>query len=91
MIISNLRQIKAWVKNSQLSLVIIYADIFNLLFSVNLYTELDAYTLPLINDMVNILALYQVFSTFDLKSAYHRVPIKDDDRKYTGFEVNGRL
>ena len=41
--------------------------------------------------MVNNLALYKVFSTFDLKSAYHQVPIKDADRKYTGFEANGRL
>lgn len=59
--------------------------------TVNLYTELDAYPLPRIDDMVNNLALYKVFSTFDLKSAYHQVPIKDADRKYTGFEANGRL
>ena len=41
--------------------------------------------------MVNNLALYKVFSTFDLKSAYHQIPIKETDRKYTGFEANGRL
>ena len=27
----------------------------------------------------------------DLKSAYHQVPIKESDRKFTGFEANGRL
>ena len=41
--------------------------------------------------MINNLAQYKVFSTFDLKSAYHQVPIKESDRKFTGFEANGRL
>ena len=41
--------------------------------------------------MVNDLAAYKVYSTFDLKSAYHQVPMKESDRKYTGFEANGRL
>ena len=40
--------------------------------------------------MVNNLALYKVFSTFDLKSAY-QVLIKETDPKYTEFEANERL
>ncbi|XP_046841983.1 uncharacterized protein LOC124436099 [Xenia sp. Carnegie-2017] len=59
--------------------------------TVNLYTELDAYPLPRIDNMVNNLASYRVFSTFDLRSAYHQVPIKKADRKFTGFEANGKL
>jgi hypothetical protein len=59
--------------------------------TINQYTELDAYPLPRIDDMINNLAQYKVFSTFDLKSAYHQVPIKESDRKFTGFEANGRL
>ena len=59
--------------------------------TVNQYTELDAYPLPRIDDMINNLAGYKVFSTFDLKSAYHQVPIKKADQKYTAFEANGRL
>ena len=59
--------------------------------TINQYTELDAYPLPRIDEMVNNLAQYKVFSTFDLKSAYHQVPIKESDRKFTGFEANGRL
>ena len=39
--------------------------------------------------MVNDLATYKVYSTSDLKTAYHQVPIKESDRKYTGFEANG--
>ena len=59
--------------------------------TINQYTELDAYPLPRIDEMVNNLAQCKVFSTFDLKSAYHQVPIKESDRKFTGFEANGRL
>ena len=39
--------------------------------TVNQYTEVDAYPLPRIDDMMNNLAKYRVFSTFDLKNAYH--------------------
>ena len=59
--------------------------------TVNQYTELDAYPLPRIDSMINNLAQYKVFSPFDLKSAYHQVQIKGSDRKYTGFEADGRL
>ena len=59
--------------------------------TVNLYTQLDAYPLPRIDDMVNNLSKYTVFSTFDLKSAYHQIPIIETAKKYTAFEANGRL
>ena len=59
--------------------------------TINQYTELDAYPQPQIDDMINNLAHYKVFSTFDLRNAYHQVPILKDDRKYTGFEANVRL
>ncbi|XP_076062398.1 uncharacterized protein LOC143037735 [Oratosquilla oratoria] len=57
--------------------------------TVNLYTELDAYPLPRIYTMVNELSTYHVFSTFDLKSAYHQIPLKESDKKYTAFEAIG--
>ena len=41
--------------------------------------------------MINNLAKYRVFSTFDLKNAYHQLPICDSDKKYTGFEAHGKL
>ena len=59
--------------------------------TINQYTELDAYPLSRIDDMIKNLAHYKVFSTFDLRNAYHQVPILKDDRKYIGFEANGRL
>ena len=59
--------------------------------TINQYTKFDGYLLLRIDDVVNPLANYKVFSTFDLKRAYHQVPIKESDLKYTGFEANGRL
>ena len=51
--------------------------------TINRFTLLDAFPLPRINDMVNKIAQYRVFSTIDLRSAYHQVPLKDEDKPYT--------
>ena len=32
-----------------------------------------------------------MFSTFDLRSAYHQIPIASKDRVFTGFEADGNL
>ena len=37
------------------------------------FTELDAYPLPRIDEMINNLVNYKLFSTYDLKSAYHQI------------------
>ena len=54
--------------------------------TINRYTLLDAYPLPRIDDVVNNVARYRHFSTIDLKSAYHQIPIRDTDKKYTAFQ-----
>ena len=59
--------------------------------TINLFTELDAYPMPNVLEMVQKMSEYKYFSTFDLKSAYHQVPIKKADRKYIAFEVSGEL
>ena len=59
--------------------------------TINLYTKLDAYPLPLISDLINKIAQYRIFSTVDAKSAYHQIAIADEDKHYTAFEANGRL
>ena len=41
--------------------------------------------------MVNLIANYSVFSTFNLKSAYHQVEISPEGMTYTNFEANERL
>ena len=59
--------------------------------TINLYTELDAYPMPNANKMIQDIAQYKFFSTFDLKSAYHQIPIQESDCKYTAFEADGQL
>ena len=59
--------------------------------TINIYSELDAYLLPRNDDMVNELAQYNIFSTFDLRSAYHQIKIIDSEQKFTAFEANSKL
>ena len=59
--------------------------------TVKIRTSLDAYSLPRIDSMINSLAQYTYFSTFDLKSAYHQVPIEESDKPCAAFETNGKL
>ena len=59
--------------------------------TINKFTLLDAYPLPRIDNIVNDLANYNIFSTFDLKSAYYQIPIAEDDKPYTAFEADGKL
>ena len=52
---------------------------------------MDAYPFPRIDDLINILAEYSVFSTFDLKSAYHQFPILETDSVFIAIEADGKL
>ncbi len=57
--------------------------------TINRFTLLDTYPLPRIDATVNKIAQYRVYSTIDLRSAYHQVPIKSDDNPYTAFDAAG--
>ena len=59
--------------------------------TVNRYTQLDAYPFPNIERLIDAAAQNSYFSKLDLQSAYHQVPLRQEDRPYTAFEVNGRL
>ena len=59
--------------------------------TINRCTLLDAYPLPKIDDVVNRVAQDCYYSTLDLQSAYHQVPILEEERQYTAFEAMGRL
>ena len=59
--------------------------------TINRYTYLDAYPMPRIDDQVYKIANYKVFSTLDLQSAYHQIPILCEDKKFTAFEATGKL
>ena len=41
--------------------------------------------------MVSDITKYRIFSTFDLRSANHQIPIKPEENPYAGFEACGRL
>ena len=41
------------------------------------------------DDTVNKIAQYRVFSSIDLRSAYHQLPINEGDKPYTAFESCG--
>ena len=41
--------------------------------------------------MVSKISKYSVFSTLDLKSAYHQIPLPEEDKIYTAFEAISKL
>ena len=59
--------------------------------TINRFTQLDAYPLPRMDHIANEVSKYKYYTTLDLKSAYHQVPIQEDDKQYTAFEAAGRL
>ena len=59
--------------------------------TINKFTHLDAYPLPKLGPLALNVSRYKVFSTFDLRSAYHQIPIPESDMEFTAFEAAGRL
>ena len=59
--------------------------------TINRFTDLDAYPLPRMDDLAQTVSKYKLFSTIDLKSAYHQIGIKECEMQYTAFEANGNL
>lgn len=59
--------------------------------TINKYTYLDAFPLPRLDDMAFEVSKSKIYSTFDLTSAYHQIPIPEKDRQYTAFEADGNL
>ena len=59
--------------------------------TINRFTELNAYPLPGITEMIEKISKFKVFSSIDLKSAYHQIPIKEEEQKFTAFEACGKL
>ena len=72
-------------ENHKKRLVIDYSQ------TMNRFTMLDAYPLPHIDDTVNSIAVYRVFSTIHLCRAYHQVKINDSDKPYTAFQAGNTL
>ena len=54
--------------------------------TINRFTQLDVYPLPHIEEIVSELSKFKVFTTIDLKSAYHQIELNPRDREYTAFQ-----
>ena len=59
--------------------------------TINRFTRLNAYPLPGIREMVEKISKYKIFTSIDLRSAYHQIPIMEKEQKFTAFEASGRL
>jgi hypothetical protein len=52
---------------------------------VNKWTCLDKYAMPLLEEIFDALGHAKVFSTLDLRSSYHQLPLKESDKVRTTF------
>ena len=59
--------------------------------TVNLFTERDSFPIPLIDELINQLAPFKFYASYDLKKAYYQVPICESDKPFTAFEACGEL
>ena len=59
--------------------------------TINKFTQLDAYPQKRVDELIEAVSQYSLFSTFDLKSVYHQVPIQEEEKKFTAFEAAGNL
>ena len=59
--------------------------------TINKFSQLDAFPLPRIDDMAFDVSRCKFYSSFDLRSAYHQIPIQAHEKQYTAFEADGNL
>ena len=59
--------------------------------TINRFTFLDGYPLPKIDEVIEKVSQYRVYSALDLESAYHQIPILEHEKIYTAFEANHNL
>ena len=43
------------------------------------------------DDLAQEIAKYKIYGSLDMKSSYHQIPIKEEDKPYTAFDVIGKL
>ncbi|XP_033230383.1 uncharacterized protein LOC117181620 [Belonocnema kinseyi] len=55
---------------------------------LNEKTDQDAYSLPVIDEILDQLGKAKFFSAFDWSSGFHQIPMHEDSKKYTGFSKN---
>jgi hypothetical protein len=57
---------------------------------LNAHLPDDNFPIPLISDIMQRIADNAVFTTIDLRQAYHRLPIHEEDQPLTAFVHNGK-
>ena len=57
--------------------------------TINGFNKFDTYSLSRMGTIVNQVAQDKFYSSIDLRSAYHQVPIKETGRIFTSFEADG--
>lgn len=68
----------AWKKDGSIRFCVDYRK-------VNAVTKKDKYPLPRIDEAFDALAKAQFFSTIDLTSGYHQLPVAEDSKEITAF------
>jgi hypothetical protein len=56
---------------------------------INAITKIDAYPIPNVNEIFDDLNGAQFFSSIDLKSGFHQIPMAESDKEKTSFVVPG--
>jgi len=56
--------------------------------ALNKIVHVEAYPLPRVDEILQSLGGSVVFSSLDLRSAYHQVELTEDSKKYTAFTLN---
>ena len=59
--------------------------------TINIFTPVDAYPSARVDDILDKISSNMVFSTIDLRNAYHQIPLDPDDYQLTAFEACGKL
>jgi len=56
---------------------------------INKHMELDKYAMPLLEEIFDALGQIKVFSTLDLRSSYHQLPLREGDKvKMVFWKIN---
>ena len=58
---------------------------------INRFAFLDVYALPHIDFLIEKISQCEIYNTRDFKSAYHQIPIRENEKHYTAFEACGNL
>ena len=59
--------------------------------TVNRFTQPDAFPVPLVRDVLQEVSAHKIFSSIDLRGAYHQLLLRPEERHLTAFEGDGKL